>query len=260
MAGKVVRPQIMVALLTAFVCILGLTTIYKDRSTHPATVPQQTPRIGGLALPLSSPPRTMPVDCAHRACVALTFDDGPSLPTTPQILDTLQRQHVRATFFVLGVHIPGNEQLLRRMYQEGHEIGNHSWNHTDFTKLTPREIKEQIAKTQALIADTGVPAPTLFRPPYGATNPVVEANVPMTIALWNNDPEDWDQKHPQDVIAKTKEHMKPGRVVVMHDTRQQTAESLEQLIHDLRSQQYELVTFSELFDLPSGQRGKFYGR
>jgi peptidoglycan/xylan/chitin deacetylase (PgdA/CDA1 family) len=200
-----------------------------------------------------------PIDCAHVPCLALTFDDGPSAVITPQVLDILERHHVRATFYVVGSRVAGNEPLLQRMHAEGHEIGNHSWGHTNFTTLTPQQIHDEITLTQAAVAAAGVPMPTTFRPPYGAMNPVAASNVPLTVVRWNVDPEDWGTHKPQEIIDRVKAQARPGGVVDLHDIHQQTADSLDVILNDL-SPHYNWVTVSELFSLPPGQRGDFSGR
>jgi peptidoglycan/xylan/chitin deacetylase (PgdA/CDA1 family) len=198
-------------------------------------------------------------DCAAHACLALTFDDGPNSQYTPMILDILERHHARATFFVVGSHVPGNEGLLRRMFSNGHEIGNHSWSHTDFTTLPPAQMEEQITHTQAAIVGAGVPAPTLFRPPYGATNPIVRSHVPLTLALWNIDPEDWKARDAQQIIARVNATARPGGIVELHDIHANTVDALEPILSGLE-QQYQFVTVSDLLNLPPGQRGVYYGR
>jgi len=254
------RPQLWVGILAFCALLIGLQQISPKVPYAPLVdLPSGTPHVvQQFASPQPRPP-IPPVDCSHQACLALTFDDGPNPVTTPQVLDVLARHHARATFFVIGSHVPGNEALLRRMYHDGHEIGNHSWSHPDFTTLSPEQIRQQISQTQAVVVAAGVPAPTLFRPPYGAVNAVVKSQVPMTFAMWNIDPEDWRAKHPKDVLAKMEPSIRPGRVVDLHDIHQPTADSLDQMVTNLQ-QQYQLVTFSELFDLTSGQPGLFYGR
>ncbi|MGF7228682.1 MAG: polysaccharide deacetylase family protein [Candidatus Saccharibacteria bacterium] len=200
-----------------------------------------------------------PVDCAHVSCLALTFDDGPNPITTPQILDALERDHVPATFFVVGSRAYGQKNLLRRMFFDGDEIGDHSWNHPDLTALTSSQIMDQVAQTQAAVMAAGLPAPTLFRPPYGAVNANVRSTIPLTIAMWNGDPLDWKEKDVNKVIDSIVGQAKPGGVLDMHDIYGVTAQAIGPAIDQLRDK-YTFVTFSQLFDLQPGQRGEFFGR
>lgn len=256
----VVRPQLFVVLLVFVALFFGL----RGKAFQPIGV--AVPAKPGAAVHSAQtlqPPLIKPaievVDCSLQACLALTFDDGPNTAVTPRVLEVLERHHARATFFVIGSHVPGNEELLRRMYRGGNEIGNHSWGHPDFTTLSPEQIQQQLSKTQEIVVNAGVPAPTLFRPPYGAINAVVKSRTPLTIALWNIDPEDWRTKDPKEIVRKVEANVHPGRVVDLHDTHPVTADALEQLVTDLQKD-YQLVTFSELLDLAPGQPGVFYGR
>jgi len=199
------------------------------------------------------------IDCAKIPCMALTFDDGPNPITTPQILDILDRQQVHATFFVVGSRIADQGPLLRRMYSAGHEIGSHSWSHPDLTTLSPAQIMRQVNLTQAAIISEGIPAPSLFRPPYGAVNAMVKNSIPMTLAMWNIDPLDWETKDPAKVRDAILAHARPGAVIDLHDIYPVTVQSLEGTIEALKPR-YQLVTFSELFNLDSGQRGEYFGR
>jgi len=254
-----VRAQLWTGLLAVVVAAWGLYTSIHQPIFSPAAYPTARPHIAGAAISTQSRAVQPPVDCSLQACLALTFDDGPSAATTPQVLNVLEHHHARATFFVIGSHVPGNEAILRRMYRDGHEIGNHSWSHHDFTTLSPEQIQQEISQTQAAIAAAGVPVPTLFRPPYGAVNQVMRSRVPLTFAMWNVDPEDWRSKDPKEIITKVESRAAPGRVIDLHDIHAQTADGLDQLVGDLQ-QHYQLVTFSELFNLTSGQPGLFYGR
>lgn len=210
---------------------------------------------------VAAPIQLMPeaVDCSVTPCLALTFDDGPDRDFTPRVLDTLKAHDVQATFFVQGVRIHGKEELLRRMYAEGHEIGNHSWNHPYFTRITPEQRKAEIENTQNAIIAAGVPAPRLFRPPYGDMNAEVAAEIPLTIVRWNVDPEDWHPRKKQSVPDHLAAYAKPGAIIVMHDTEATTADMLDALITQLKPH-YTLVTVSELLDLTPGQRGTYFGR
>lgn len=201
-----------------------------------------------------------PVNCKIHPCIALTFDDGPDMYATPQVLGILEKEQVHASFFIVGSRVAGNQALLRRMWVDGDEIGDHSWTHPDFTTLTPGQIQGQIALTQAAIKAAGVPAPTLFRPPYGDVDQKVINNVPLTIMFWNEDPRDWAADSPQQVEKAVEASARPGGVVDMHDIYPVTAESLDPIIKKLKSKHYQFVTVSQLLALQPGQRGEFYGR
>jgi peptidoglycan/xylan/chitin deacetylase (PgdA/CDA1 family) len=257
-AVAALRPQFFVLAIAVAVLLAG--ALWPALPAHEVPHQVHKPYAGKQWRPLVSRPPLPPVDCAEQACLALTFDDGPSAATTPQVLAVLAKHHVHATFFLVGSHVHGNEQLLRRMYQDGHEIGNHSWSHPDLTALPVDQLELQYGKTQQAITAAGVPAPTLFRPPYGAVNDTVRAHIPMTLIFWNVDPEDWRQKTAQEVVDKVENNIRPGRVVVLHDSHQPTTDALDHLLADLQAANYQLVTISQLFNLAPGQRGSFYGR
>jgi peptidoglycan/xylan/chitin deacetylase (PgdA/CDA1 family) len=200
------------------------------------------------------------VDCARVSCLALTFDDGPSAKYTSQVLDILERHQAHATFFLVGQEVAGNEALLRRMYDGGHEIGNHTWNHRKINELTPQQLQDDVARTQQAIVAAGVPAPRLFRPPYGLFNATIRSHVSLTIISWNIDPEDWKARKSEKITEHVLAHARPGAIVVMHDTERLTAQALEPLLTALKDRQYHLVTVSDLLDLSPGQPGIFYGR
>lgn len=256
--GKwVARPQAVVCFVVAALgvngSVLSLSAMLAPAARTAPTKELAVRQVQGVST-------TQPVDCAKLACLALTFDDGPSAQVTPQILDVLQRHNARATFFVLGGHVAGNEALLRREHREGHEIGNHSWSHPHFTRISLEQVEAEIATTQAAIMAAGVPAPHLFRPPYGDMDHSLLAHVPLTVIRWNIDPEDWHPVNRQHLLEHMATHAKPGGMVVMHDTEQTTADALDQLITQLQANNYILVTVSELLNLPSGQAGVFLGR
>lgn len=201
-----------------------------------------------------------PIDCTLQPCLALTFDDGPNPITTPQILDILEREQVHASFFVVGSRIPGNEALLRRMAADGDEIGNHSWSHPDFTTLNSSQIIQQINQTQQAVTAAGVPAPILFRPPYGKVNKLVIDNVPLAIMFWNEDPRDWAANSPNEVQNALLAAARPGGVVDMHDIYHVTVNALDPTIQSLKQRHYQMITVTQLLNIQPGQRGEFYGR
>lgn len=257
MYKKLVRPQT-AAVMLAFAFVVGgyLALPKIVRPTQAAgTVPVIQPieqHVRGLTI-------STPVDCSKVACIALTFDDGPKAPVTGRVLDILEMHNAKATFFLIGVHIPGNEELVRRMHASGHEIGNHSWSHRNLAELSPQEVEDDIAKAQTAITAAGAPLPRLFRPPYGMFDSMVRSHVPMTVVAWNIDPEDWRAKKPEQITEHVLIHAKPGAIIDLHDIYDTTADALDPIIIELKKS-YQLVTVSELLDLPAGQPGIFYGR
>lgn len=261
---RATRPQVVTAALMVLFAAWGGLTLFASA----VAVPQPRPAAFMPHRRLVPPPpvqgaatgsAVQRLDCATTPCLALTFDDGPHPVVTPQILSILERHNVRATFFVMGVRVPGNEGLLQRMYAAGDEIGNHTWGHADLTTLSAGQIEEQVLKTQAVITAAGVPAPRLLRPPYGAVNTMVRSHVPLTIAMWNADPEDWKKNRASQVVASVEAAAGPGKVIDMHDTKQSTADALDQILTDL-APSYQFVTMSELLNLAPGQPGVFFGR
>lgn len=198
------------------------------------------------------------ISCAVVPCLALTFDDGPSSTTTPTLLDVLAREHVHATFFVVGMRVHERTSILQRIHAEGHEIGNHSWSHANLTKLNPSQVHAEINTTQTAIMEAGVPAPRLLRPPYGAANAVVEMQG-LTIVRWNVDPEDWVVKNPDELAARMVQQAKPGGILLLHDTNPHTVEAIAKALPELKAK-YQLVTTSELLGLSSGDQGQYFGR
>lgn len=212
------------------------------------------------AAPAAPETKSAPGLCEVSACLALTFDDGPDPGLTPRILDTLKQHNAKATFFVLGSHVAGNEALLQRIHQEGHEIGNHSWSHARFTRLTPDQIQQEIMSTQTAIIRAGVPAPHIFRPPYGDVNDAVLAQIPLSAVRWSVDPEDWHPKKQPLLLEHMAAHARPGGIVVMHDTEVTTADHLDALLTQLQAQNYSLVTVSTVLGLSPGQQGVYFAR
>lgn len=263
-----ITPPQLVIVLTVFLACFGfwMAPMSVDGALQAVTQPARMTnhmasqnRLVKSDVRLPSKPLARTVDCGKIACLALTFDDGPNPISTPQVLDVLERENVPATFFVVGSRVAGQEHLLRRMFYDGDEVGNHSWSHPDLTTLTNNQVLEQVNRTQAAVMGAGLPAPVLFRPPYGAVNATVRTTVPMTLAMWNGDPLDWKEKDFMKVKDSIVSQAKPGGVLDMHDIYGVTAQALEPAINELKDK-YTFVTFSELFDLQPGQRGEYFGR
>lgn len=178
--------------------------------------------------------------------VALTFDDGPN-HNTSRVLDILQKYNVRATFFVLGMNIEGNEGILKRMKDLGMEIGNHMYSHKLATKLESDDIEKEIKKVDELVFDVVGCYPTFVRPSYGTVNKRVRKVIDKPIIVWDIDTLDWKYHNSKRISNKILKYVKDGDIVLMHDIYSATANSLEITIPKLLDEGYQLVTVSELF-------------
>lgn len=181
--------------------------------------------------------------------VALTFDDGPHPENTLKALQLLEKYQMKATFFMLGSRIDFYPDLVKEVSNRGHEIGNHTWNHKQLTKINDATIQEEInlvdKKLQEII---GQPS-TVFRPPYGATNGHVESFLNVPSVLWTIDTLDWKTKNPEAILAEVKTGLKPGAIILMHDIHGTTIEALELILPYLKEQGYTSVHVSDVLEL-----------
>lgn len=191
--------------------------------------------------------------------VALTFDDGPNAATTPQALDILAKYHVKGTFFMLGKNIAGNEQLVKRVHDEGHEIGNHSWSHPQLPTLALEQAKKQIEDTQAALRAVIGESPKMMRPPYGAINNTLRNAVDMSFIMWDVDSLDWKNRNTGSIMEQVKKQTYPGSIILMHDIHQTTINALPSVIEYLKKNGYTLVTVSELLNHQLEGHRLYYG-
>lgn len=178
--------------------------------------------------------------------IALTFDDGPHPKVTMQILKTLEKYEAKATFFVVGQEVEEHPETLRAVYNAGHEIGNHTFNHEKLTTLLPEEIEQQIQATDTVIKSTIGQRATVFRPPYGSYDETITDRLNVPNVLWTIDTLDWKHRDPEKTVLAVKDGAKNGSIVLMHDIHQTTADALDEILATLQKQGYEFVTISEL--------------
>ncbi|MFZ4115140.1 MAG: polysaccharide deacetylase family protein [Chthoniobacterales bacterium] len=185
--------------------------------------------------------------------VALTFDDGPSATLTPRLLDILKEHHAKATFFIIGERAQRNSEILAREVQEGHEVGNHTWDHITITKLSDAQFDEEIQKTNKLITDATGEKPTLFRPPGGAINrhfvEILANKYGMKSILWSVDPLDWKRPGSSVVAQRLIAGTTPGAITISHDIKLGTIEAMPEVLDALQAKGYKFVTVSELIAL-----------
>ena len=186
-------------------------------------------------------------------CVALTFDDGPDAKNTPRLLDILAKRKIKVTFFVLGERIEMHPELLKREKAEGHEIGNHSFNHPNFAKMSDDAVRGQLQHTHDLILQSSGSKTKLMRPPYGSFTErqkkwVAEAMGYKTI-LWSVDPLDWKRPGPAVVARRIINEARPGAILLMHDIHTGSVDAVPQILDTLTAKGFKFVTVSELLAL-----------
>ncbi|MFF6981580.1 polysaccharide deacetylase family protein [Streptomyces sp. NPDC008343] len=164
--------------------------------------------------------------------MVLTFDDGPDPRYTPHILDTLREYDVRAMFFVCGEMVAANGDLLARMADEGHVVGNHTWSHPLLTRLSTRRIREEMERTSDVIEDTYGERPVWFRAPYGAWNRTafrLGAELGMDPLAWTVDTLDWTAPGTRTIVDRVENGAAPGVVVLSHDAGGDRSQSVRAL-------------------------------
>lgn len=178
--------------------------------------------------------------------VALTFDDGPHPVYTPELLDGLKERHVKATFFVVGKNIEGHEEIIRRMDEEGHLIGNHTYDHVKITGMPPEQACAQITKTSCLIEEITGKKTEFIRPPFGAWDKTLDCGFEMFPVLWSIDPLDWTTKNADAVVQKVVAEAEENSIILLHDYYSSSVEAALRIVDALQRQGYEFVTVDKL--------------
>jgi peptidoglycan-N-acetylglucosamine deacetylase len=194
--------------------------------------------------------------------VALTFDDGPSPKWTPQILDVLKAGQAKATFFMLGEHVEKYPQVARRVAAEGHEIGNHTYDHHVLIYYKTEELEKELKDAQeAIYKVTGVTT-KYFRPPKAWLTESEKKDIKRLgyeIILWSLNSKDWVTFDDRYIVKYILHYVHPGDILLFHDSggvfkpeggkRKETVSAVKRLIEKLRARGYRFVTISELLEL-----------
>ena len=185
-------------------------------------------------------------DIGEEKRIAITFDDGPHRLYTPKLLDGLKERGIHATFFLVGENIGNNEALVKRMAEEGHLIGNHTFSHVQLTKMKKEDACREVQQTnERICAVTG--APVLYiRPPYGSWNDELQAEIPMTVTLWNLDSEDWKSQNNGKIGELVGSESEECSIILLHDIFDTSVEAALRIVDDLTAQGYTFVTVDEL--------------
>lgn len=171
--------------------------------------------------------------------VYLTFDDGPHLAYTPQILDTLAEHDAKAVFFPIGNQVAAGTALLQRAVAEGHRVGNHTWNHDRLAGISTDRFNTVVGRTQSAIATAAGTTPVCLRPPGGKTDgrtAQLSHDAGLRVVMWTVDPSDWSTPGASAIADRVLEHAGDGDIVLLHDgggDRAQTVEALDRILDEL---------------------------
>lgn len=200
----------------------------------------------------------------YQKLVALTYDDGPSEAATMQILDALEKYGQKATFFIVGQQGAYYDEMVKREYDLGMELGNHTYDHPWLNSLSQEEVQEELNKNDDIIRNiTGVET-TLIRPTGGGISADLINAVDKPMIQWDVDTLDWEHKDADKTYERAMELVKDGSIVLMHDLFSPAGDSADRMISSLIEQGYKCVTVSELAEAygyemePGGQYYAFY--
>ena len=178
--------------------------------------------------------------------IALTFDDGPSTAWTPALLDGLKERGVKATFFLIGENADKNPGIVKRMAEEGHLIGNHTYHHVELTKVSENEARLELADTSAVIVRITGKEPEYMRPPFGAWQRKLEQEIQMLPVLWTIDPLDWTTENQDEIVNKVVTEAEENDIILLHDCYKSSIEAGLRIVDILQEEGFVFVTVDEL--------------
>lgn len=200
-----------------------------------------------LGILLNQP--TTPV-FTQKKYVALTYDDGPSQLTTKPLLKLLEKYGASATFFINGNHANDYKDLVKEIYDNGNEIGNHTIDHVWLTKMSKEEVKRQIYGNESLLRFlSGQEGKMLVRPPYGDINQEILDTYDLSFIMWSVDSRDWEVQDAAAIQNNVFSNIQDGDIIIMHDGYTSTIDATEDILKRLNSEGFEVVSVSELFKI-----------
>lgn len=198
--------------------------------------------------------------------VVLTFDDGPDPTYTPQILDILDKNHIKGTFFIVGENALMHPKLVKRINKEGHEIGNHTFTHPDISSITPSRLRMELNANQRLFQEITGHAMTLFRPPYVSDTELGKKSQQVSILQAQEmgytmvdksiDSGDWQKLSSNEIVNRVLDQLPEGNVILLHDAggdRSNTVKALPIIIKELKNRGYTFTTIADLIEKSKSQ-------
>lgn len=186
------------------------------------------------------------LESAPKAYIALTFDDGPSGKTTERLLDGLAERGAHATFFVIGERLEGQEDLVRRMAEEGHQVGSHTWTHRRLD-TSGAVGRHELERTEKALHDILGGSGYWVRPPWGFASAETLRETTVPLIHWSLDTEDWSVQNADKVAQRILDSVQDGDIVLLHDSYEPSVDAALRVIDTLSQRGYAFVTVEELF-------------
>lgn len=181
--------------------------------------------------------------------VAITFDDGPNADYTEELLAGLKERGVNATFFLLGKEVEEHPEIVKDIYEDGHLIGTHSYEHVNLNNLSDSAAIEQVDKTNAAIHEITGEYPEYIRPPYGCWKCNLDYETKMIEVLWDVDPKDWATSNSDVIVQRVVDKVEENDIILLHDASESSVAAAFKIIDELQREGYMFVTVDEiLFD------------
>jgi len=258
---------LLIVVLTVFAAALAINGVVHDQAGRTGTVPETgspaPPAVTSLGPVIDERMTSGESSEPAPGIVALTFDDGPDPTWTPRILEILEHHDVPATFFVVGARVTQHPDLLRRTVESGHEIGVHTFTHSDLGQVSLRQARIELSQTQLAISAAAGQRTALMRPPFSSTPSALDQrdHAALTAAvqdgyvavLATHDTQDWSRPGADAIVERALPSDGQGAIVLLHDgggDRQQTVTALEELIPRLKDEGYEFATVTEAIGHP----------
>jgi peptidoglycan/xylan/chitin deacetylase (PgdA/CDA1 family) len=183
----------------------------------------------------------------------MTFDDGPSAVLTPRLLDILKQRNIKATFYVVGKCAKAYPHIIRRILAEGHEIGNHTWDHKALSSLSDEQVRKELKMTEDAVFEASGYRMRSMRPPYGATNLRLnqmwfkEFGYPTM--MWSVDPLDWKNRNSATVTSRIVNSVHKGAIILAHDIHGTTVNAMPSTFDQILAKGYRFLTVGQLLNL-----------
>ncbi len=197
-------------------------------------------------LPVSGSAQMGAREDAEKKKIALTFDDGPHPTYTAELLDGLKERGVKATFFVTGEHAWLHPDLILRMKEEGHLVGNHTYSHVQLRRDNREDFVEELKKTNQILAEITGEEVTYCRPPYGSWDRALEKELNLFPVLWTIDPTDWSCLNAETVTKRVLKKARENGVILLHDYYKTSVDAALCIVDELQREGYEFVTVDEI--------------